>query len=145
VRFIEFMPLEHGIQWGTDVLVPGDEIRQRIHEVFPLAPDPSQSPNAPSRDYVFTDGSSGQVGFINSVSEPFCARCDRIRITADGKLRTCLFSLKEHDILDEIREGVSDEKLIRMLRGVVFTKEKKHHITDGMFEKPARTMSQIGG
>jgi cyclic pyranopterin phosphate synthase len=145
VRFIEFMPLEHGSNWGTDVMVPGAELRERIGEVFPIEPDPGCDPHAPSRDWVFSDGAPGLVGFIDSVTQPFCADCNRIRLTADGKVRTCLFSLREHDLLGALRAGADDAELVALLHGAVATKEKKHHITDGMFVKPERTMSQIGG
>jgi cyclic pyranopterin phosphate synthase len=145
VRFIEFMPLEHGNRWGTDVMVPGHEARERIEEVFPLLPRPDRDPHAPSRDWVFADGAPGLVGFIDSVTEPFCADCNRIRLTADGKLRTCLFSLREHDLREVLRSGASDDEVVQRLHGAVETKELKHHITDGMFVKPERTMSAIGG
>ncbi|MEN8182126.1 MAG: GTP 3',8-cyclase MoaA [Myxococcota bacterium] len=145
VRFIEFMPLEHGQRWGTDVMVPGHEAKDLIDSVFPLMPHPDRDPHAPSRDWLFADGAPGLVGFIDSVTQPFCAECNRIRLTADGKLRTCLFSLREHDLRTAIRSGESDEDLVRRLHGAVNTKEKKHHITDGLFVKPERTMSAIGG
>ncbi len=152
VRFIEFMPLEHGTEWGPDVWVSGAEIHARIHERFPLLPTPRDDPHAPSRDWRFADGSAGAVGFINSVSEPFCAQCNRIRVTADGKLRTCLFSQREHDLRRVLRAPAndgsgqgSDDELRACLVGAVRTKEKKHHITDGLFVKPGRSMSQIGG
>ncbi len=145
VRFIEFMPLEHGERWGRDVLVPGRELRARIEERFALVPDPAQDPHAPSRDWRFADGAPGLVGFIDSVTEPFCAACNRIRLTADGKLRTCLFSVREHDLRALLRGGASDGEILERLHGVVATKELKHHITDGLFVKPERTMSRIGG
>ncbi len=145
VRFIEFMPLEHGNQWGTDVLVPGRVAREQIHAVFPLRPKPDPDPHAPSRDWVFADGAPGLVGFISSVTEPFCAECNRIRLTADGKLRTCLFSLREHDLRGPLRAGATDDEIAERLQDAVATKEKKHHITDGLFVKPERTMSAIGG
>jgi len=145
VRFIEFMPLEHGQRWSADALVPGRELRERIEAAFPLVPAPDADPHAPSRDWLFADGAPGRVGFIDSVTAPFCASCNRIRLTADGKLRTCLFSLREHDLLGPLRAGASDEELARLLAAAVATKELKHHITDGLFVKPARTMSQIGG
>jgi len=145
VRFIEFMPLEHGQRWGADTLVPGRELRERVEAVFPLLPAPDQDPHAPSKDWVFADGAPGRVGFIDSVTAPFCSTCNRIRLTADGKLRTCLFSLREHDLLAPLRAGASDEELARLLAAAVATKELKHHITDGLFVKPERTMSQIGG
>jgi cyclic pyranopterin phosphate synthase len=145
VRFIEFMPLEHGRRWGRDALVPGSELRERIHAVYPLVRNGAADPHAPSRDWLFADGAPGLMGFIDSVTEPFCESCNRIRLTADGKLRTCLFSLAEHDLRGPLRAGVSDLELARLLVGAVRTKELKHHITDGMFVKPERTMSQIGG
>jgi cyclic pyranopterin phosphate synthase len=145
VRFIEFMPLEHGHRWGTDALVPGRELRERIAAVYPLAPSPHQDPHAPAQDWVFADGAPGSVGFIDSVTAPFCSTCNRIRLTADGKLRTCLFSLREHDLLTPLRAGASDAELAQLLAGAVATKELKHHISDGLFVKPQRTMSQIGG
>jgi cyclic pyranopterin phosphate synthase len=145
VRFIEFMPLEHGHRWGEHALVPGRELRERVEKVFPLVPASDQDPHAPSRDWVFADGAPGVLGFIDSVTAPFCADCNRIRLTADGKLRTCLFSLREHDLLGPLRAGASDDELAALLRAAVATKELKHHITDGLFEKPRRTMSQIGG
>ena len=113
--------------------------------MFPLKPAPDQDPHAPSKDWVFADGAPGVMGFIDSVSAPFCSTCNRIRLTADGKLRTCLFSLNEHDLLGPIRAGASDEQVAALLRAAVSTKELKHHITDGLFVKPQRTMSQIGG
>jgi len=145
VRFIEFMPLEHGQRWGEHALVPGRDLRERVEAVFPLLPAPDQDPHAPSRDWVFADGAPGVMGFIDSVTAPFCDSCNRIRLTADGKLRTCLFSLNEHDILGPIRAGASDADVAKLLCAAVSTKELKHHITDGLFVKPKRTMSQIGG
>lgn len=145
VRFIEFMPLEHGQRWGRDALVPGHELRGRIEREFPLVRKPDADPHAPSRDWLFADGAPGLVGFIDSVTEPFCAECNRIRMTADGKLRTCLFSVREHDLLGPIRAGASDAEVLALIHAAVATKEKKHHITDGLFVKPARTMSRIGG
>jgi cyclic pyranopterin phosphate synthase len=145
VRFIEFMPLEHGHRWSADTLVPGHELRARIEAVFPLRPAPDQDPHAPSRDWVFADGAPGRLGFIDSVTAPFCSTCNRIRLTADGKLRTCLFSLREHDLLGPLRAGASDEELAELLAAAVATKELKHHVGEGLFVKPERTMSQIGG
>ncbi|RIL05702.1 MAG: GTP 3',8-cyclase MoaA [Proteobacteria bacterium] len=145
VRFIEFMPLEHGQRWGEHALVPGHELRARIDAEFPLAPSPDQDPHAPSKDWIFADGAPGTVGFIDSVTAPFCQTCNRIRLTADGKLRTCLFSLREHDVLGPMRAGIDDAGLAELLVGAVATKELKHHISDGLFVKPERTMSRIGG
>lgn len=145
VRFIEFMPLEHGLRWGTDVLVPGKELRERIGAQWPIVPDPDIDPHSPSRDWLFADGAPGLVGFIDAVTQPFCSACNRIRLTADGKLRTCLFSVREHDLRELLRSGASDEALMERLHGVVATKELKHHVTDGNYVKPERTMSRIGG
>lgn len=145
VRFIEFMPLEHGERWGKDVLVPGHEVREKIDAVFPLLPESDPDPHSPSRNWVFRDGAPGQIGFIDSVTQPFCSACNRIRLTADGKLRTCLFSLQEHDLLARMRSGASDEELLDFTQRVVLTKEKKHAISDGIYVKPKRTMSAIGG
>ncbi len=145
VRFIEFMPLEHGHRWGQHALVPGRELRERVDAVFPLKPSPDQDPHAPSRDWVFADGAPGVMGFIDSVTAPFCSTCNRIRLTADGKLRTCLFSINEHDLRTPLRAGADDDEMAARLRAAVGTKELKHHITDGLFVKPERTMSQIGG
>jgi cyclic pyranopterin phosphate synthase len=145
VRFIEFMPLEHGRRWGTDVLVPGKELRERISARWPITPDPDLDPHSPSRDWLFADGAPGLVGFIDSVTQPFCSACNRIRLTADGKLRTCLFSVREHDLRELLRSGASDEAVMARLHEVVATKELKHNVTDGLYVKPERTMSRIGG
>ena len=145
VRFIEFMPLEHGHRWGRGALVPGRELRERIDQVYPLAPSPDRDPHAPSRDWIFRDGAPGLLGFIDSVTEPFCADCNRIRLTADGKVRTCLFSLREHDLRGALRAGESDAAIAARLHTAVQSKELKHHIGEDLFVKPQRTMSQIGG
>jgi cyclic pyranopterin phosphate synthase len=139
------MPLEAGKVWGPERLVPGDEVRKRIEAVYPLEPDTTIHPSQPARDYVFADGAPGKVGFIDTVTRPFCERCNRIRLTADGKLRTCLFSLGEIDLLGPLRSGATDEEIAATLVSAVAQKEKNHHITDGLFVKPERTMSRIGG
>ena len=145
VRFIEFMPLEHGHRWSENALVPGRELRERVHAVFPLVPAPDADPHAPSRDWVFADGAPGVMGFIDSVTAPFCADCNRIRLTADGKLRTCLFSLRETDLRGPLRAGASDAELETIVRDAVWRKELKHRVGDPGFVQPARTMSAIGG
>lgn len=144
-RFIEFMPLEAGSTWARDRLVPGAELRERIGAVHPIVPDASIDPSQPSRDYLFADGAPGKVGFVDSVTNAFCRQCNRIRLTADGKLRTCLFSLDEIDLLGPLRAGADDGALAQILHAAVARKEKKHHISDGLFVKPDRTMSAIGG
>jgi GTP 3',8-cyclase len=143
VRFIEFMPLDADHAWTPDDVLTGDEIRAAIHEVFPLEPEP-RKPNATARTYRFADG-RGRIGFINPVSEPFCADCNRVRVTADGQLRTCLFSLRETDLRAVLRSGADDDELESVLRDAVWRKELKHHIGDPGFVQPGRTMSAIGG
>jgi cyclic pyranopterin phosphate synthase len=143
VRFIEFMPLDADHAWTLDDVLTGEEIRAAIHAVFPLEPEP-RKPSATARTYRFADG-RGRIGFINPVSEPFCADCNRIRVTADGQLRTCLFSLRETDLRAVLRGGADDDELEAVLRDAVWRKELKHHIGDAGFIQPARTMSAIGG
>jgi cyclic pyranopterin phosphate synthase len=143
VRFIEFMPLDADHAWTADQVLTGDEIRAMIDAVYPLEPEPRE-PHATARVYRFADG-HGKIGFINPVSEPFCGDCNRIRLTAEGKLRTCLFSLNETNLRDPIRAGVSDAELESIIRDAVWLKELKHHVGEPGFVQPARTMSAIGG
>jgi cyclic pyranopterin phosphate synthase len=143
VRFIEFMPLDADHAWSRDRVLTGAETRAAIDAVFPLEPEPRE-PHATARVYRFADG-RGKIGFINPVSEPFCADCNRIRLTADGRLRTCLFSLNETDLRGPLRSGVDDEELEQIVRDAVWRKELKHHVGEPGFIQPARTMSAIGG
>ena len=143
VRFIEFMPLDADHTWDRSKVLSGEEIRAAIHAVYPLEAEPRE-PSATARVYRFADG-KGKIGFINPVSEPFCGDCDRIRITAEGKLRTCLFSLHEYDLRTALRDGTSDADLCQMIRDAVWRKELKHHVNEPGFVQPARTMSAIGG
>jgi GTP 3',8-cyclase len=143
VRFIEFMPLDGDHAWSPDRVLTGDEIRAIIDRVHPLEERPRE-PHATARVFRFKDG-RGELGFINPVSEPFCADCDRIRLTADGKLRTCLFSLHETDLRAPLREGASDRELETIVRDAVWRKELKHHVGEPGFRQPPRTMSAIGG
>ena len=143
VRFIEFMPLDADHAWTPDQVLTGKEIHAAIHAVYPLEPEPRE-PSATARVYRFADG-RGKIGFINPVSEPFCADCNRIRLTADGRLRTCLFSLRETDVRGPLRDGADDRELERLIRGAVWRKELKHHVGEPGFVQPARTMSAIGG
>jgi GTP 3',8-cyclase len=143
VRFIEFMPLDGDRSWTRDQVLTGAEVREAIHAVFPLEAEPRE-PNATARTYRFADG-DGRIGFINPVSEPFCSDCDRIRLTADGKLRTCLFSLNETDLREPLRAGATDDDLEQIVRAAVWRKELKHHVNEPGFIQPARTMSAIGG
>jgi GTP 3',8-cyclase len=143
VRFIEFMPLDGDHAWTQDQVLTGDEIRRIVHQVHPLEEVPREA-HATARVFRFADG-RGELGFVNPVSEPFCADCNRIRLTADGKLRTCLFSIHETDLRAELRGGASDEELERTIRGAVWRKERKHHVGEPGFRQPPRTMSAIGG
>jgi cyclic pyranopterin phosphate synthase len=143
VRFIEFMPLDGDHAWRPDDVLTGEEIRAMIDAVHPLG-EPAREPHATARVYPFADG-IGQIGFVNPVSEPFCADCNRIRLTAEGKLRTCLFSLHETDLRESLRDGSSDAEIERTIRDAVWRKELKHHVGEDGFRQPPRTMSQIGG
>jgi cyclic pyranopterin phosphate synthase len=143
VRFIEFMPLDADHAWTPDSVLSGAEVRAAIEEHFPLEPTPRE-PHATARVYRFADG-QGSIGFINPVSEPFCGDCNRIRLTADGKLRTCLFSLNETDLRAPLRAGASDAEVEEVIRAAVWRKELKHHVNEPGFVQPARTMSAIGG
>jgi GTP 3',8-cyclase len=144
VRFIEFMPLDADEAWREDDVLTGGEIRAIIEEHHgPLVEVPAKA-SSTARRFRFADG-AGEVGFVNPVSEPFCSSCDRIRLTADGQLRTCLFSRREWDLKTPLREGASDAELIDLLRFAVRHKELKHRINDPGFVRASRSMSQIGG
>jgi GTP 3',8-cyclase len=143
VRFIEFMPLDADHAWSPEQVLTGTEIRAAIDAVYPLEPVPRE-PSATARVYRFADG-HGKVGFINPVSEPFCGDCNRIRLTADGRLRTCLFSLNETDLRGPLRAGADDQELEQIIRDAVWRKELKHHVGEPGFIQPDRTMSAIGG
>jgi cyclic pyranopterin phosphate synthase len=143
VRFIEFMPLDADRAWSPDQVLTGEEIRAEIDAFYPLEPEPRE-PHSTARVYRFADG-QGKIGFINPVSEPFCGDCNRIRLTADGRLRTCLFSLGETDLRGPLRAGADDAHMEQIVRDAVWRKELKHHVGDPGFIQPARTMSAIGG
>ena len=143
VRFIEFMPLDADHAWTADQVLTGAEIRAAIDAVYPLEPEPRE-PHSTARVYRFQDG-RGKIGFINPVSEPFCGDCNRVRLTADGRLRTCLFSLNETDLRTPLREGAGDRDLEQIIRDAVWRKELKHHVGEPGFIQPARSMSAIGG
>jgi cyclic pyranopterin phosphate synthase len=144
VRFIEFMPLDADEAWREDDVLTGAEIREIIEsEHGPLVELPAKA-SSTARRFRFADG-IGELGFVNPVSEPFCSSCDRIRITADGQLRTCLFSRREWDLKTPLRAGAGDDKLIELLRFAVRHKELKHKINDPGFVRASRSMSQIGG
>jgi GTP 3',8-cyclase len=144
VRFIEFMPLDADEAWREDDVLTGAEIRAIIEsEHGPLVELPAKA-SSTARRFRFSDG-AGELGFVNPVSEPFCSSCDRIRLTADGQLRTCLFSRREWDLKEPLRRGASDAELTRLLRFAVQHKELKHRINDPGFVRASRSMSQIGG
>ena len=145
MRFIEFMPLDSGHDWAREDVVSGREIRERIEQRFPLkSVDEVRGSNTASR-YRFADGTPGQIGIIAPVTEPFCGACSRIRLTADGQIRTCLFSNVEHSLRDVIRDGASRQEVIDFIQGVVMKKEPRHFINDPGFVAPSRSMSFIGG
>jgi cyclic pyranopterin phosphate synthase len=143
VRFIEFMPLDGDRAWSPDQVLTGEELRALIDAIHPLEPLPRE-PHATARVYRFRDG-QGEIGFINPVSEPFCADCNRIRMTAEGELRTCLFSMRETDLREPLRAGATDAELAGIIRDAVWRKELKHRVNEPGFVPPARTMSAIGG
>src|SRR3954451_15124418 len=143
VRFIEFMPLDGDRSWRPADVLSGAEVRAMVEAQPPLRELPRE-PHSTARVYAFADG-KGEIGFVNPVTEPFCADCNRIRLTADGKLRTCLFSEHETDLRGPLREGASDAELERIVRDAVWRKELKHRINEPGFRPPARTMSAIGG
>lgn len=143
IRFIEQMPLGADNDWQRENLLSGDEICELINAHYPLVAR-DRAEHATARLYDFADG-GGSIGFINPVSEPFCSDCNRIRLTADGKLRTCLFSHRETDLRGLLREGASDDELAQTVRDAVWRKELKHAVGDPGFVQPKRTMSQIGG
>jgi cyclic pyranopterin phosphate synthase len=143
-RFIEFMPLDSARAWLKEMVVPGRELLARLQARFELRPIRSDNPSETAKRWAFPDG-RGEIGIIAPVSEPFCGHCNRLRLTADGKIRTCLFSVTEHDLRSLLRNGHSDEDLADWLKGVVLQKEARHHIGEPDFVSPPRSMSCIGG
>jgi cyclic pyranopterin phosphate synthase len=143
VRFIEFMPLEEGRTWAPSTVVTLDEILARMAEYRPLVEIP-RARSETARRYRFEDG-VGEIGIIAPVSHPFCGHCSRIRITSDGKIRTCLFSVWDHDLHAQMRRGASDEELADFIHGVIQKKEERHHIGEPDFVPASRTMVHIGG
>jgi cyclic pyranopterin phosphate synthase len=144
VRFIEFMPLDADGNWRREQVLAGREIFEMIDSWKPLVPV-QVDPSSTSRVYRFADG-IGEVGFINPVSEPFCATCDRLRLTADGQIRTCLFSIDEWDLRGPLRAGATDVEIAEVIQRAVAHKELKHKINEGpAFQRASRSMSQIGG
>lgn len=145
MRFIEFMPLDSGRAWDRAKMVPGREVLARIEERHRLVALPTRSPSETAVRYGFADGGEGEIGIIAPVTAPFCGRCNRVRVTADGHIRTCLFSTREHPLKDGMRGGWSDDELKAAIIDVVHHKEPGHRINEPDFQQPARTMSCIGG
>ena len=143
VRFIEFMPLDADRTWSRDRVLPNEEVRAMIDAVYPLEAV-GRERHGTSRRWRFADG-QGEIGFISPVTEPFCGDCNRIRLTAEGELRTCLFSMTETDLRGPLRSGATDADLEAIIRDAVWRKELKHHVNDPGFVQPERTMSRIGG
>jgi cyclic pyranopterin phosphate synthase len=144
IRFIEFMPLDSARAWLKEMVVPGRDILERLRTRFDLRPVQSNNISETARRWAFPDA-RGELGIIAPVSEPFCGHCNRIRLTADGKIRTCLFSVTEQDMRTHLRGGRSDEELAQWLKSVVWQKEARHHIGEPDFVPPPRSMSCIGG
>ncbi len=145
LRFIEYMPLDAADRWERDKVLYAAEILERLAAgIGPLDPSPDQDPRAPAVDYDFRDG-RGRVGLIASVSRPFCGSCNRVRLTAEGKLRNCLFALDETDIRGLLRGGASDDDIAAAVRASVADKWEGHEINTSRFIKPERLMYSIGG
>jgi cyclic pyranopterin phosphate synthase len=145
MRFIEFMPLDAEGNWQTEKVLSGKEIRGTLEAEFgALIPIQRHDPSQTAVDYEFADG-PGRIGFINPVSQPFCHNCNRLRITAEGKIRNCLFSTHEWDARDFLRDGASDEEIANVVRAAVHAKKAGHGIDSDQFVKPERAMYQIGG
>jgi len=144
VRFIEFMPLEEGRLWTPEIVVPMREIVERIGRILPLVELPPREVSETARRYTFADG-VGEIGIIAPVTQAFCGACSRLRLTSDGKIRTCLFSQVEHDLYGRMRGGASDLELREYILRTVQQKEARHHIGEPGFLKPARSMVHIGG
>jgi cyclic pyranopterin phosphate synthase len=144
VRFIEFMPLEEGRTWRPDIVIPMDELVARLNGFRPLVELPQHAASETARRFTFDDG-LGEIGIIAPVSRPFCGHCSRVRLTSDGKIRTCLFSQSDHDLYGEMLRGGTDRELAAYVRKIIMRKEARHHIGEPGFEKPSRNMVHIGG
>jgi len=143
VRFIEFMPLDADQAWSADKVLPNAEVKAIVETRYELVPL-GRERHGTARRYAFADG-KGELGFISPVTQPFCGDCNRIRLTAEGMLRTCLFSMNETDLRGPLREGASDDEVVEIIRAAVWRKELKHHVGEPGFIQPARSMSRIGG
>ena len=145
MRFIEFMPLDSGHEWSREMVVPGKEIFEAINAVYPLRLKDNSRGSETAWKYEFVDGAKGEIGIIAPVTEMFCGACSRIRLTADGQIRTCLFSTTEHNLRDLVRNDATREEIVCFIEDSVMKKEPRHYINDATFVQPARTMSFIGG
>jgi cyclic pyranopterin phosphate synthase len=145
VRFIEYMPLDAEHAWERAKVLPSAQVIEAIDAAFPLVADRAPGDVAPATSYRFADGAPGGVGVIPSVTEPFCDTCNRLRLTAEGKFRVCLFSLHEVDLLTPMRSGADDAELETLIRAAVWAKWEGHKINHPDFERPDRSMSMIGG
>ncbi|MBL8148474.1 MAG: GTP 3',8-cyclase MoaA [Blastocatellia bacterium] len=144
-RYIEYMPLDGPGEWRREMVVSGKEIYEQINEHYPLVPLHPNHKSETARRYGFADGTAGEIGIIAPVTEPFCGACSRIRLTADGQIRTCLFSLNEHNLRDLLRNGANRTDIVDFIAEAVLKKEAGHRINEPDFIPPERTMSCIGG
>jgi cyclic pyranopterin phosphate synthase len=145
LRFIEYMPLDSGHGWERDQVVSGKEIRETINAAFPLVLKDTSRGTETAWNFTFADGSPGEIGIIAPVTEMFCGACSRIRLTADGQIRTCLFSMTEHNLRDVLRSNATRSEIVDFIESVVMKKEPRHYINDPQFTPASRTMSFIGG
>lgn len=145
MRFIEYMPLDSAHEWNRNLVVSGREIREKINRVFPLRLKEASRGAETAWKYTFADGAAGEIGIIAPVTEMFCGACSRIRLTADGQIRTCLFSTGEHNLRDCLRGGASRAEIIEFIESVVMKKEPRHYVNDKEFSPASRSMSFIGG
>ncbi len=145
MRFIEYMPLDSAHEWNKNMIVPGREVYKIINEAFPLELKQTSRGAETAWKYSFADGADGEIGIIAPVTEMFCGACSRIRLTADGQIRTCLFSTGEHNLRDVLRSGATRAEIVEFIRDVVLKKEPRHYINDTKFASASRSMSFIGG
>lgn len=145
MRFIEFMPLDSGHEWDRNSIVPASEIREKINEAFPLKLKEKSRGAETAWRYEFADGAKGEIGIVAPVTEMFCGACSRIRLTADGQIRTCLFSTVEYNLRDVIRNGANRAEIVEFIQSVVLKKEARHSINETNFAPASRSMSFIGG
>jgi cyclic pyranopterin phosphate synthase len=144
VRFIEWMPLEEDRTWKRETVISMDEIVERLNAYRPLVELAPHAASETAKRFTFDDG-VGEIGIIAPVSRPFCGHCSRVRLTSDGKIRTCLFSQSDHDLYGRMARGGTDEELSAYIRKIVMHKEERHHIGEAGFQKPSRNMVHIGG